>query len=641
MLALLALLLGLPAAAAPPVEPPALAPLVAAGALPPVAERLPQRPAVARLSAGQQPGRHGGSITTLMARASDTRLMTVYGYARLVAYDPAYGLFPDLLERFEVEDERVFTFHLRPGHRWSDGHPFTAEDFRFWWEDFANNPALSPAGPPDIMLVDGKPPRFEVLDAHTVRYTFAGPNPAFLPEIAGAAPLFIFRPAHFLKPLHARYAPEAALNEKARRAGQRNWAQALNRIGNMYRNESAELPSLDPWIVVNEPPTERYVFLRNPYFHRVDSEGRQLPYLDRVIIQLADAKIIPAKVGAGEADLQARYLRFDNFTFLRDAARRNRFEVTLWRTARGAQIALYPNLNASDPVWRGLLRDVRFRRALSLAIDRDEINQSIYFGLAVPGNNTVLEQSPLFKEYYRDKWASHDPRQAGRLLDQIGLTRRNAEGIRLLPDGRPLEVIVETAGEETEQTDVLELVRDAWRKVGVKLFTKPSQRDVFRNRIFAGETVMSIWTGLENGVPTAMMLPRELAPVDQNHLQWPKWGQYVQTKGQAGEPPDLPAGKRLMELYEAWIARPDPAARTAIWHEMLHIHADQVFTIGIVAGVMQPVVVNRRLKNVPKDGVYNWDPGAHFGVYRPDTFWLEGAEPVTLGAQSYPAGLRQ
>ena len=129
---------------------------IAAGDLPPVAERLPDHPLV--VDDGRALGAYGGDWRMLINRAKDTRLLVVFGYARLVAYDENLDLVPDILESFEVEDGRIFTFHLRPGHKWSDGAPFTAEDFRYWWEDVALNDDLSPAGPPSVMLVDNKPP---------------------------------------------------------------------------------------------------------------------------------------------------------------------------------------------------------------------------------------------------------------------------------------------------------------------------------------------------------------------------------------------------------------------------------------------------------------------------------------------------
>jgi len=521
-----------------------------------------------------------------------------------------------------VEKGRVFTFKLRAGHRWSDGRPFTSEDFRYYWEDIANDKDLAPFGPPQVLLVEGKPPRFEVLDKYTVRYTWAKPNPFFLPALAGARPQPIFAPAHYLKQFHARYTDPAKLAALAKEEGQRNWAAVHIRRFRPYKNNNPDLPSLQPWINTTFPPAQRFVFVRNPYFHRIDEQGRQLPYINRVLMNIADGKLIAAKTGAGESDLQARNLSFNDYAFLRQNAQRVGIRVLLWKTTKGAHLALYPNLNVSDPQLRRLVRDVRFRRALSLAIDRDEINDVNYFGLAHPGNDTVVVDGPLYKPEYQQRWAQFDLDRANALLDEAGLNQRNSEGVRLLPDGKPLEIIVETAGEDTEQTDVLELIADSWSKVGIKLFSKPLQREVFRNRIYSGQTLMSIWGGLENGLPTADMSPHELAPTAQDQLQWPKWGQYVETDGHAGEPPDLPAAQELARLNAEWTASADHAVREQIWTRMLTIRMNQMYTIGLVSGVPQPVVINKRLHNVPEKGIYNWDPGAHFGVYMPDTFWL-------------------
>ena len=605
------------------VEPPVLAGRVASGELPPVGSRLPKDVSVADLSKpGLETGRHGGSLRLLMGRAKDTRMMVVYGYARLVGYDRDFNLVPDILSGIDIEEGRIFTMRLRKGHKWSDGHPFTTEDLRFYWEDVANNEKLSPAGPPRAMLVNGERPKFEVIDETTVRYTWLSPNPFFLPRLAGASPLFIYRPAHYLKQFHESYADAAELELKVKKESQRDWVALLFRKGRQYRNVNPELPSLQPWVLATKPPADRFIFTRNPYYHRVDSNGRQLPYTDRVVMTIASAKLIAAKTGSGEVDLQARNLQFNNFTFLKRGEARNNFSVRLWQTAKGSHIALYPNLNVSDPVWRTLVRKVDFRRALSLAIDRHEINKVIYFGLAVEGNNTVQPGSQLYRKEYRTRWAGFDLDRANRLLDKLGLTARNHRGIRLLPDGRPMNIIVETAGEDAEQTDVLQLIHDNWLKAGIKLYSKPLQREVFRNRIFTGSTLMAVWFGLENGVPTPDSSPRELAPTSQQQLQWPKWGQFLETGGRAGEAIDLGPAKELARLNTEWIGAADRASKERIWRDMLGIYTDQVFTIGLVSGVSQPVVVSNRLRNVPEKGIYNWDPGAHFGIYRPDTFWF-------------------
>jgi len=606
------------------IETPVLEARVAAGDLPPIAERLPTVPRVIAMDGKKRvAGRHGGRWRMLIHRSKDVKMFSVYGYTRLVTYNEALDLVPDILADMIAEDERVYTLKLREGHKWSDGHPFTSEDFRYYWEDVANNEELSPSGPPRSLRVRNELPVVEIIDETTVRYSWSQPNPTFIPSLAGAAPLFIYRPAHYLKQFHARYKEKkkklSALSERRLR----NWAAEHNNKDNQYKFDNPDLPTLQPWINTTKPPATRFVGLRNPYFHRVDPNGRQLPYLDEITMTVADSKLIPAKVGSGEVDLQARSLNFSDYTFLKEGEERHNYTVRLWRTAGGARLALYPNLNVKDEGWRGLFRDVRFRRALSMAINRHEINQAMYYGLGIEGNNTVLPDSPLFEPRYRDEWARYDVDAAKRLLDQIGLTDFDDDEFRLFPDGRRLEIIVETAGEDTEQSDVLELVRDAWAEIGIKVYTKPSQREVFRNRIYAGESQMSIWAGYENAMPTANMSPGEFAPTRQTGLQWSKWGQHYETSGMAGEAPELPAARQLLELHEEWFRVGKGPERERIWHEILNLHADNVFTIGLISGVLQPVVVVDNLRNVPEVGIYNWNPGSHLGIYMPDTFWLD------------------
>ena len=609
-------------------EAPSLAKKVAAGKLPPVEDRLPFNPRKLNFkNLGLKIGKYGGSIRMLMARAKDARQMSVYGYSRLVGYHPkTFELEADILESFEVKEGRKFTFELRRGHKWSDGQPLTSEDFRYWWEDVANNKALSPVGPPKIMTINGELPIFEVINRYKFRYTWKRPNPDFLPRLASASPLYIYRPAHYMRQFHEKYTDRDILKKTVKKSKQRNWAALHNKMDNLYRNDNVNLPVLQPWVSISKPSASRLIFKRNPFFHRVDPEGKQLPYADSFIFTIANNKLIPAKTGTGEVDLQARYLRFDDYTFLKKGEERSPYSTRLWKTAKGAHLALFPNLNVNNPILRKLIRDVRFRRALSLGVHRHEINQVIYYGLAIGGNNSVLPESPLYRPTYRNKWANFDLQKANQLLDEIGLVQRDSSGIRLMPDGSPLHLIIETAGESTEQTDVLELVRDSWLKIGIKIFSKPSQRNVFRNRIFSGETAMSIWSGVENGLITADSSPAEFVPTSQQSLQWPKWGQYHETNGKAGEKPTGEHVIHLLELYQRWKNTAAQKEKSKIWQKILEIHSDQIYSIGLVAAVLQPVVVSSQLKNVPLSAIYNWNPGAHFGIYKPDTFWFATAD---------------
>ncbi|MHA1600180.1 MAG: ABC transporter substrate-binding protein, partial [Alphaproteobacteria bacterium] len=328
------------------VEPPVLVPVVARGDLPPVEQRLPNPPLVADLDGKDRTvGDYGGSLRLILGRQKDIRMLVVYGYARLVGYNRDLELAPDILESVDVEDQRIFTLRLRENHRWSDGQPFTAEDFRYFWEEVASNEELSLFGPPRVMIVDGQPPLFEVLDERTVRYSWSSPNPYFLPALAGARPLFIYRPAHYLKQFHPRYTDSDKLTALITEAGKRNWAGLHHEMDEQYRFDNIDLPTLQPWVNTTRPPSERFIFHRNPYYHRIDDAGHQLPYIDEVIISIADSNLIPAKTGFGESDLQAKYIRFDHYTFLKKGEKDNDFEVRLWSTASGAKVALYPNLN--------------------------------------------------------------------------------------------------------------------------------------------------------------------------------------------------------------------------------------------------------------------------------------------------------
>ncbi|MCF8466757.1 MAG: ABC transporter substrate-binding protein [Sneathiella sp.] len=595
---------------------------VFSGFLPPMEKRLPKNPLVVTPMEGQTLGEYGGSLRCLIGNPSDIKLMFVYGYARLVIYTPDLKIEPDILESIDVKEGRIFTMKLREGHKWSDGAPFTSEDFRYWWEDVANNVQLSPAGPPAELMMNGELPKVEFPDAQTVIYSWSVPNPNFLAQLAAAAPLLIYRPAHYLKKHHIQHIDMSKLT-KIQKIKLKSWAAEHNRLDNLYKFDNPKLPTLQPWHNTTFSPATRFVGKRNPYFHRVDTKGRQLPYIDEMIFTVSENKLIPAKAASGDVDLQARGLRLQDATFLKENEKRSHYMVRLWTTVRGSHFTLYPNLNSADPMWRKLMRDVRFRRALSLAIDREEINDTLFFGLAVEGNNSVQNQSPFYSEDLRKKWATHDVEKANELLDEMGLTKRNRDGIRLLPNGEPLVIVIETAGEETEQSDILELIHESWEEIGITVFTKPSQRTVFRNRIFSGETVMSVWSGFEDGIPNADTSPATRAPTSQTSYQWPKWGQYYETKGKSGEPIDLPEAKRLFELYEKWLTFTDEEVKAEIWKEMLEIHADQQFTIGVVGAILQPVVVADKLRNVPEEAIFNWNPGAQFGIYHPDMFWFE------------------
>ncbi len=625
--------LGVLAATALPVrlkaddrEPEALRALIDDGKLPRLAERLPKVPRVINVAAlGGLPGRNGGALRTIIGGQRDIRLMTVYGYARLVGYNTRLEFEADILESYDIVEERIFTFRLRDGHKWSDGTPLSTEDFRYCWEDVLNNEDLTNGGLPINLRVDGKGPLFEIVDPLTVRYTWEAPNPDFLPSLAAPQAQSLALPAHYMKQFHEKYQDEDTLKKLMKENKAKKWSGLHIKMSRQYRPENPDLPTLDPWQNRTAPPAEQFVFERNPFFHRVDENGLQLPYVDKFVMDVSSSAIVPAKTGAGESDLQATGIDFSDYTFLKDAEKRYPIKVALWKKIQGSRFAILPNLNYGDEVWRTLVRDVRFRRALSIAVDRHEINMACFFGLATPSADTVLPVSPFYKPELSQAWVGFDRDGANALLDEIGLTERDDDGVRILPDGRPAQIIIETAGESTLETDVLELVSDHWLKIGLATFIRTSQRDIFRSRALAGQIMMSLWSGMDNGVPTADMSPDQLAPTAEDELQWPLFGVHYVTRGEQGTAPDIPEVVELVKLLGQWKASRTMEERAEVWEKMLSIYTDQVFSIGTVNQTLQPIVRSARLRNVPEEGLYGFDPTSYLGIYKPDTFWLEDA----------------
>jgi peptide/nickel transport system substrate-binding protein len=600
---------------------------VDSGDMPGVTARLPSEPLVVDMEAkGRVTGTQGGTLRTLVSRSKDIRQMSIYGYARLVGYAPDYTLYPDILRDVTVFEDRRYTLHLRAGHRWSDGAPFNSDDFAYWWQYVANDPDITPSGPPEWMTVQGKMGRVTFPDLQTVVFEWDAPNPAFLPLLAQASPPFIYRPAHYLRKFHVKFADPDFLVQEILNARVKSWAALHNKQDSMSSFDNPDQPTLQPWINATAMSSSRNIFVRNPYYHRMDSAGTQLPYIDVVQMTVVGGGLIAAKANAGEVDLQARGLDFRDVAILKKGeVDGGKYRTLLWENGTASQIAIYPNLNFADPVWREVMRDVRFRRALSLGIDRRMINRALYFGLADEGGMTALAQSPLYNPADLAAWSELDLDHGNRLLDEMGLTERTGNGLRKLPDGRPMEFVVETAGERQEEENALTIIADTWRDLGIRLIMRPLDRDILRNRIYAGTGMAAVWYGWDNGLPRPETSPGYLAPTQQEFFAWPKWGQYYQTMGQAGEPPDMEAPKRLLDLEKAWNRTTATAERTAIWAEMLAIHADQQFAIGILSGAPQPVVVSSRLRNVPETGVWSYDPGAHFGIHRIDEFFFDDA----------------
>ena len=297
--------------------------------------------------------------------------------------------------------------------------------------------------------------------------------------------------------------------------------------------------------------------------------------------------------------------------------------MRLWESGSGSQIALYPNLTANDEEWRKLMRDVRFRRALSLAVDREELNQVVYIGLAKPSNNTIMQRSELFKPEYATKWANYDPKLANKLLDEIGLTKKDSQGIRLLPDGRPATIVVEHASEETEDTDALTLIADNWKKIGIKMLTKPQTRDNFRLRDLLGRGDHDGLRRRRDGGADAQHQPQGVRADHAGRPAMVALGHVRRVQGQAGREVRPRIGLQAARLCEGMGDR-RTTRRTAA---RPGTRSSQPTPTRSSRSAPSTASASRswsarRSATCPKEGYYAWDPGGYIGLYQPDTFWI-------------------
>jgi peptide/nickel transport system substrate-binding protein len=604
-------------------EAPSLAERVQRGELPPVEERLPINPMV--VEPVESVGQYGGSWTMLMGKASDTKLAHAYGYTRLVGWNRDLDKFvPDLCESYEVNENREFTFFLRKGLKWSDGQPFTADDFRFYWEDIANNEELNPEGIPSALLVGDEAPQVTFPDAYTIKYSWSQPNHTFLANMASGMALEIFACKHYLRDFHPKYGDEAEIQKMVEDEGYENWTALFNAMWRSYRMDNPDLPTIQPWIPTARPPQERYAFVRNPYYHKVDTEGNQLPYLDNLIMLAADRDLIAMKCTAGDADFQSRQLGFDDITLLKENEAQGGYETYLWKTATDSMMLIYPNLTCQDEVLRELMRDRRFRIALSHAIDRQEINEVLFLGYGIPQQAEILPGLPGYNKEWAQAHTAFDLDKANELLDEIGLEWDDNHEYRLLPDGRTLEIVLEDAGEHPVYPDMIELITATWKDIGVKLLYKYTERATFRQRVVAGEAAMSVY--LSQGGRTFFWGPEPDRKVPMSGGSACLWGTafglWKQTDGQEGQEPP-PEVKTLQELADAWLVEPDDARRQEIFNEIRQIFAEERFEIGTVGGLPQPVVVKTNFHNVPREGYHAWDTGGYLGWVQVGQLWTE------------------
>ncbi len=605
-------------------EAPELADRVARGELPPVAARLPEAPLVVRPY--ESVGRYGG---TLRVDAYQWRGYLHHGLFR--RNSEGDEIIPDLSEGYAYSaDYRSLTIHLRRGMRWSDGAPFTVEDILFVWEDEIWNPALTPVPP----YSDKDRPQYVAVDDYTLRIDFSRPRPDWMAAMSHPFSLsqgVFFNPKHHLKRWHAAYNPDA--DELARSEGFGDWTQAYTfHAAKLKLEERPGLPTLNPW-VVTAFNSSYGMAERNPYFSQVDTHGNQLPYIDRILALRTKADQTQAKIMqmlGGELDHLPGFseLSVDEYPFLKESEAIGGYRIVAFPSSMMSAMTLSLNPLVPDPVLRPIFNDIRFRQALSLAIDRDAINEMVYLGLGEPRQETPL---PLVS-FSRPEWGSYlteyDPDRANALLDDAGLAWDRRRRVRLRPDGRPLDLLIESGHGSQIEAYVQELLAGQFSRVGVKLTMESEKMSHHRLQEDLFELLVC-----DNGGPAMELCFAGGEPYFLN--QGYGWNRWLTQWIEAGEPPErIQVGVEPPEEWKRlalWIdeARTLPAGspewvdlKQRIWD----FRSQSLWHIGTVYRVPIFDLVGARVRNFPKLPWYGWSTGAHVMTH-PEQWYLETPRP--------------
>lgn len=597
-------------------EAPMLSAMVKQGKLPKLADRLPKTPAAVKPL--EQAGLYGGTLRR--AVTSPTSLIDGYqetGHAGLVEWaQNEIKVVPGLAESWASADQgKTWTFHLRQGVKWSDGQPFTADDLVFAVQKVFTNKTLNPVFP-TWLSTNGKPGAIEKIDPYTVRFTFQQPNALLLSFLAFPSDgMAILLPQHYL----AQYLPDTTpvdqLTATAKKAGFATWDQLYKNQANPWLN--ADCPQLGAWGVTKAMTgaNGQAILERNPYYWKTDDHGRQLPYIDRLQVDLIqNQETLALRIANGEIDWQNQLISFADITTLVNNSKQNRYKVLRWRTD-APWICMYTNQSHADPVVRKLMQDINFRAGLSTAINRKEMNNALMAGQGQYFQPCGISPDPYYEPSFGHTFTNFDVAKANQYLDKAGLTQKDGQGMRLRPDGQPLSLTITTFTYETgaNSVDAYQYVVRYWANVGIKALINNIDSTLWGQRVQANQYDLAGYTvaGLLWEIDAEWYVPVATT------CYWaPLFGSWYATNGQSGEEPP-PNIRKLQQIYDQMKGTVDEKARIPLGRQILQAHNDNVWIIGTITQPFFPFIVNSDLVNTPASYIDSYRMG-HESVAMPE-----------------------
>ncbi len=582
------------------------------GTLPPVEDRLPDDPIV--VEPCESIGAYGGTLRMLPGGFSRFN----NGEPPLTMCPQVSRILPNWASVWTVSDEaRTFTLAIRRGLRWSDGAPLTSADFVWWYEHVFKNSTLTPSVPPrqDGMIVSAPDPL-------TVVFRFREPYAFMLEEVAHRGEGFLL-PGHFLAHYHPDFRDPDELEAEARQAGYMNWMTYFRAASDDGFRRPVGTPSLRPYRIARRSPTLE-VWERNPFYYKVDPAGNQLPYIDEVLIEkTTNPEVISAKVSTGQIDFAGSSLKTQDIPLFKAGEKVYGFRTLIWNRLHAVDVMIQFNLTVEDAALRGLFRDRRFRRALSLGIDRDEINEILYFGQGTPRQTSVIPSSRYFEKASAEAAIDYDPAHARELLDEIGLRDVNGDGFREYPNGEPLVMVCEWMDIETPKGETMELVKAHWKRIGIDVRLKQVSASLQSARARGNAMEMTVWHADRSTDILFPLLPSWFVPmyVSWDMSMWTEWSRWYLSAGEQGEEP-IPEARQLIDWWDEMRRSADESHRIELGKRILRSQAENIWSIGIIGLAPQPIVISKRLHNVCERGYWGWD-NMWLRPYHTETWFLE------------------